>query len=180
MESADNLSTLAGLLRMRRSTDAEISKLIGRRADKGPIGEFIASEIFDIQLHSSATHRGSDGIFRGGSLAEKTVNVKMYTDDGNGLDINEKAILDYYLVLWGPAPSPFQAPRRSTVSIIESVYVFDSEKLLPRLRASGVKLGLNTSVRKEDWESAEIYPRQRNLAFQLDQVQRSKLELFGL
>jgi hypothetical protein len=178
MEAGDRLSKLVELLRKRHSLDEEISKLIGRHADKGPIGEFIASEIFGIKLHESGSHKGSDGVFRSGKLTGRSVNVKMYTDGGYGLDIKEKAIPDYYLVLSGSTPSLSSTAGEHPSLIIESVYLFDSSTLIPKLRRSGVKIGEPTSVKKEDWESAEIYPRQRNLTIELAEKQRKQLDLF--
>ena len=52
---------------------------------------------------------------------------------------------DYCLVMTGP---PGQSRTRPWV--IDSVFLFDNEELLGRLRARGVKIGVATSVRKAD------------------------------
>jgi hypothetical protein len=53
----------------------------------GHLGEWIASQIFDIQLEASAVTAAVDGRFRGGPLAGRSANVKWYlkkTSDAQG------------------------------------------------------------------------------------------------
>ena len=72
------LKQLAELLEKKQLTDFAISKLIGRPAIPGHIGEFIASKIFKISLETSANKEGVDGTLTEGPLAGKTVNIKLY------------------------------------------------------------------------------------------------------
>jgi hypothetical protein len=48
-----------------------------------------------------------------------------------------------------------------TMLVIGSVFLFQREALLAALTASGVKVGVATSVRKADWEAARIFPPPR-------------------
>ena len=79
------------------------------------------------------------------------MNVKTYGRHEGVLDIGRHPC-DYYLVLAGP---PGQARIRPWV--VESVFLFDSVRLLTQLQARGVKIGVATSVRKEQ-EAARIFP----------------------
>ena len=49
----DDLQRLAGLLRARNANEAEITQVIGRPAQLGHIGEYIAGQIFDVALEQS-------------------------------------------------------------------------------------------------------------------------------
>ena len=99
--SSNRLEVLADLLRRRNDLDAEIASVTGRPALPGHIGEFIAAEVFGIDLHPSATHTGSDGTFRTGSLAGRTVNVKLYGFQEGILDVKVQDPPEFYLVLTG-------------------------------------------------------------------------------
>ncbi len=70
------LTDLASLLRARNAIAAKITAISGRPASLGHLGEFIAAEVFGIDLESSASNRGHDGRFRSGALQGRTVNVK--------------------------------------------------------------------------------------------------------
>jgi hypothetical protein len=63
------LQKLADLIRKRKDIETEITQVIGRPAQIGHLGEYIASMIFDIALEASAVNKGYDGTFRSGSLA---------------------------------------------------------------------------------------------------------------
>ncbi len=175
----DDITRLARLIGARNAIDNDIAGLIGRPAQIGHLGEYIAARIFDIELEKSATHKGSDGDFRGGPLAGQTVNIKWYGKLEGVLDINPEATPDYYLVLAGPRSAA--ASSRGTVRpwVIESVYLFDTHKLMPALRDRGVRLGIATSVAKQFWDEAEIYPSQRNQEVTLSDEQRGLLGLFA-
>jgi len=62
--------------------------------------------------------------------------------------------------------------------IIKYVYLFKISELVKDLEARGVKIGIATSVRKELWERAEIYPKQRNKKLILTEEQRRLLALY--
>lgn len=174
----NRLPRLADLLRKRNALDAEIASLVGRPAEKGHVGEFIASEIFGIELFSSATHKGSDGVFREGRLAGKSVNIKWYPKKEGFVDINERALPDYFLVLTGPKASPAPSRHGTRPWLIESVFLFESRPLVQAIRRSGAKIGVATSVRSEQWLDAEIYPQNRNKSVELTDGQRMMLGKF--
>ena len=98
---SDDLQHLASLLHARNTNEIAIAQIIGRPAERGHIGEYIASRIFDIALEQSAVHRGSDGRFKSGPLAGKSVNIKMYGNREGIFDIKPECLPDYYLVQAG-------------------------------------------------------------------------------
>lgn len=149
------LHQLAALLRARDDLDARIAALTGRSARPGDIGEFIAAQVFDIELANTAVQAGYDGVFRSGPLAGRTVNVKIYGDAFTGIDISPHPS-DYYLVFSGP-PRPLGAVRHHRWQI-SAVYLFDSRRLLETLTGRGVKIGIATSLRRADLEEARIFP----------------------
>jgi hypothetical protein len=61
-----DLLRLAQLLTARDALDGQIAELVGRPARPGDVGEFIAAQVFDLELAASATQAGYDGIFRSG------------------------------------------------------------------------------------------------------------------
>ena len=63
--------------------------------------------------------------------------------------------------------------------VIDSVFLFDNEELLGRLRARGVKIGVATSVRKADWEAARILPARHTSPIHLSAQQYAWLSLFS-
>jgi hypothetical protein len=177
--SRDDLVRLAELIRRRNAIDAEIGAVIGRPALIGHAGEYIAAGIFGIDLHESAVHAGSDGHFRDGPLAGRSVNVKWYGKQAYILDINPSAACDYSLVMTGPLDTVLHSRGGVRPWCIESVYLFQMAPLLERLAETGVKVGIATSVRKAEWDSAEVFPRTNNPALPLTQEQRDLLTLFA-
>jgi hypothetical protein len=169
----DDIERLAGLVRIKNNTDAAIAELIGRPAAPGNIGEFVAAAVFAIQLMTSGSHPGHDGVFTAGPFAGKTVNIKTYGRHESVLDISPHPC-DCYLVLTGP---PGQA--RVLPYVIESVFLFETERLLAKLTARGVKIGTATSVRKADWEAARIFPPQQASPLALSVTQLAQLALFS-
>jgi hypothetical protein len=136
---SEDLVRLAGLLAARDELDAQIARVVGRSARPGDVGEFIAARIFDIELATSATQAGYDGVFRSGPLRGKTVNVKTYGDVLGGIDIGAHPC-DCYLVLTGP-------PRGGAVGVrhhpwrITGVYLFEMAKLMAVLQQRGSRSG---------------------------------------
>ncbi len=57
----------------RNSVDAEIGAITDRPALAGHLGEWIAAQIFDIALESSAVAKGIDGRFTSAPLEGRTV-----------------------------------------------------------------------------------------------------------
>lgn len=175
----DDLARLAELIGARNAVARDIAGLIGRPAQIGHVGEYIASRVFGIALEESAARKGVDGRFAEGPLVDRSVNVKWYAKQGGVLDLTPEALPDFYLVLAGPR-SP-AGSSRGTVRLwtIQSVHLFESRELVEPLRARGVKMGTATSVARELWEAAEVYPNQRSPWLAVSDEQRRMLRLFG-
>ena len=165
---------LASLIRHRNAVDKEIAAVIGRPAQTGHIGEFIVAQVFDVELHDSAVQKGSDGRFTNASHEGKTVEIKYYPKLEGLLDMKTDSQPDFYLVLTGPRATAVSSRGTTRPWVIESAYLFDAAALISRLTT---KIGIATSVRREFWDEAEIYPR-RNPNFMLTQAQRDTLALF--
>ena len=176
----DDLQRLAGLLRARNANEVEITDVIGRPAQLGHIGEYIAGQIFDVALEQSAVHPGSDGRFRGGPLVGKSVNIKMYGKREGLLDVRLEYVPDYYLVLTGPKSMATNSNAATRPWGIDEVFLFEAEPLIDRLRDRGVKIGVATSVREEEWESARIYPVSSDSPLDLSQDQQDGIRLFEI
>jgi hypothetical protein len=170
---AENLERLAELIQIKNDADNAIAQLIGRPCEPGNIGEFVAAHVFGIRLMRSGSHPGHDGIFQGGPLAGKTVNIKTNRRHESALDIASHPA-DFYLVLTGP---PGQAP--SLPWVVESVFLFERDHLLADLGQRGVKIGTASSVRKADWEAARIFPPGPAAPLQLSECQLAWLRLFS-
>ncbi len=170
------LERLAGMLRRRNVLDAEIAALIGRPAEKGHLGEFIAAEVFDIELDESAVNAGSDGVFRSGALAGQTVNVKLYGAQEGMLDVSKAPPPDFYVVLTGPKRSASSSRGMTRPLVIEHAFVFGHEDLL----AAGVRPGTAASVRQHLWRAAQVFPTPGDEALiRLTDEQRSALAQFS-
>lgn len=176
------LEQLADLLGERNLIDAQISQLIGRPSHPGHIGEFIAAHVFDIALHPSATTKASDGVFRAGPLAGRTVNVKWYSRASTLLDLATSEMIsdhaDFYLVLAGPKGGPSSRGEVLRWSI-EAVYLFDAHELVSEQLQRGVALGIASSVPVRLWQAAMIYPGPVSDRMTLDKRQRALLACFG-
>lgn len=172
--TANMLTALSVLLKRKNEVEREMAAIIGRPLEKGHFGEFVAAQIFGIELCGSATQEGYDGWFRGGALDGKTVNIKYYTKHDGLLDLKRENGPDYYLVLTGPAGEPAASCGRTRPWVIESVFLFQAAELLGRLT---VKIGIATSVRKSLWNDAKIYPCDSSL-LPLEQSQKDLLALF--
>jgi hypothetical protein len=168
-----DLERLADLVQVKNDADAAIAEFIGRPAAPGNIGEFVAARVFAIRLMTSGSHRGYDGVFTTGLLADKTVNIKTYSRHESVLDINPHPC-DRYLVLTGPTGQARVLPW-----VIDSVFLFDREQLLATLTARGVKIGIATSIRKQDWEAARTFPPHQASPLPLSSAQFASLSLFS-
>ncbi len=174
-----NLKRLADLVRRHNAIGDAIAGVIGRPAERGHVGEYIAAHIFGITLEQSARKRAYDGRFIAGTLAGDTVNVKWYGKQEGVLDLHARGAPDYYLALTGPAGFAASSRGATRPWVIQSVYLFDARRLLEDLRARGIKIRTGSSVRQPVWAAAEVYPEPRNTALVLTQEQRDLLGLFG-
>ena len=150
--------------------------MIGRPAQQGHFGEFVAAKIFGIQLHSSVTNKGSDGVFETGSLQGKTVEIKYYPKR-EVLDLKTSTPPDFYLAITGPKGEAETSRGKTRPWVIEAVYLFNETDLMRKLTGK-VKIGTATSIRQGLWDEAEIYPKQHNRLLKLSQDQRDLLALF--
>ncbi|MGH4021860.1 MAG: hypothetical protein ACRDT0_22025 [Pseudonocardiaceae bacterium] len=175
----NTLRQVAGLLRARNAIDDVIAAIIERPVHPGHLGEWIAAQIFDLELEQSVTTRAIDGRFRTGPLAGKTVDVKWYGKQEGMLDMTEHASPDYYLVLTGPRSAAVTSRGTTRPLTIESVYLFQAAKLAETIRAAGLKLGVATSVRRALWDTAEVYPEPTNPDLPVTDEQRHALSLFS-
>ena len=175
----DSLARAAALLRQRNAIDVELARLIHRPMTSGHLGEWIAAQIFDIELEASAVAAGIDGRFRSGPLQGRTVNIKWYLKREGLLDMTESTALDYYLVLTGP-PSLAVSSRGTTRPwCIEAVYLFEARQLQAEQIVRGVKRGGASSVIKKQWKAAEIYPSASNPELAVTPQQAEQLRLFA-
>lgn len=176
----DELTQLAELLRAKNAIDRLISARIGRAAGQGHVGEWIAARIFDIALHKGASHKASDGIFRAGPRADRTVNIRWYAKQEAILDLPKDGaadgLPDDYLVLTGPRP---QAGIPHRPWLITAAYLFDAAQLIAELQTQKKKIGIATGINKAQWEAAELYPAQRTTLLTLTAEQRARLQLFA-
>lgn len=188
----DELKALAVLLKQRDAIDEQIAKVIDRPASTGHIGEFIASKIFAIDLTSSASNKGHDGHFLHGPLAGKTVNIKFYAKQGNMLDLPQNAeptmaeLANYYLVLAGPIASAALSKGTHQPLVIQKVFLFEAKQIIQGIHERAMNkhgkpaiIGTATSVPKQFWDEAEIYPQQRNNTLSLTPEQQQLLALFS-
>jgi hypothetical protein len=145
----------------------------------GHLGEWIAAQIFNIELEPSAAAAGIDGRFRSGALQSRTVNIKWYLKREGALDTTELAAPDYYLVLTGP-PSAAASLRGTTRPwCIQAVFLFNARQLRSEQTRRGVKQGVASSVIKQQWAAAEIYPTATNPQLTVTSQQAELLRLFA-
>ncbi len=113
------------------------------------------------------------------SLQGKTVNIKWYLKREGLLDTTESTALDYYLVLSGP-PSVAVSSRGTTRPwCIEAVFLFDARQLRSEQIMRGVKRGIASSVIKQQWIAAEIYPSSASAQLTVTSQQAEQLRLFA-
>jgi hypothetical protein len=178
-----DLTHLADLIRIRNYVNNSVSRIIGRPAETGHLTEYIASQIFDIELHPTAVHKASDGTFRSPSaLVGCSVNVKYRSSSSRRLNIENSADLghhpEYYLAFRGPKLPSGPASEKTLPLVIDAVYLFRSVELIPALMAEeGANIG--PSVKSIHWQAAMIYPEQVNRSLTLSDEQRAALALFA-
>lgn len=175
----EELRRIADLLRERNRIDGEIAAHIGRPMTSGHLGEWIAAEIFDVELEQSASAAAWDGHFRFGPLEGRSVNVKWYLRREGILDLTSPLMPDEYLVMTGPVGAATSSLGGTRAWRIDSVYLFDAVGLRDHLLAGGRKVGTASSVRTALWAQAEIYPKPVNPRLVLEQDQVEALRLFA-
>lgn len=150
--------------------------MIQRPVTTGHLGEWIAARIFDIALHSRASHAGSDGVFRSGSLRGRSVNIKWYLKREGLLDVSVNAHPEFYLVMTGPHSTATTSRGDLRPMSIENVYLFEHAQMVKELGERGTKVGVASSVARAQWDGAEIFPAE-NPSLALNVEQRAALGL---
>jgi len=175
------LKQVAELLAQRNLIDEQIARVIGRPATTGHIGEWIAAQIFGVELHGSAINCGSDGLFTEPPLAGRSVNVKFYPKREGNLDMKAPPDTqpDFYLVLAGPKRPATTSRNSHRPCVISEVFLFEAAPLVQQLANRGVQIGGPTSVTIPAWEAARIHPHSGVGAMPLSQGQVAALTLFG-
>lgn len=168
----------AELLSKRNAVDAGIAGIMHRPMTSGHLGEWIASQVFDISLEPTATATAIDGRFRSGPLQGRTVNVKWYLKREGLLDMAESDQLDYYLVLTGPPSGAVSSRDATRPWCIEAAFLFDARQLRAEQVGRGVKPGAASSVLQRQWAAAEIYPAAGNSLLEVTAQQADMLSLF--
>ncbi len=171
-----NLPWLASLIKSRNTIDSKIATLIGRPAQVGNVGEYIAMLIFNIKRDETGKNRGYDGHFMQGPLAGQSVDVQWRPRHDGQLHIKQDAFPDYYLIFTGPETA---VPAQANPWLIERIFLFQTTELLNALRERGVQIGNSTSITGPLWERAEIYPVPRNHRLILSDEERKLLIHFS-
>ncbi len=145
----DAVAHLADLLRERNHIDEQIAG-----------GEWISEQTLGVKLHDSAIHPASDGHFTQPPFAGRTVQVKTYLTRTNVLDMNKpgQPQPDYYLAITGPKSSSGTSRGCTHPFVLREVFLFETAPLVQRLEGRVKNIGTSTSVRKQEWEDARIYP----------------------
>ena len=169
---------LAALLRRRNVIDEEIAAITHRPMTSGHLGEWIASQVFDIELEQSAAATAIDGRFRCNPLQGRTVNIKWYLKREGMLDMSESDQLDYYLVLTGPAAAAASSRGAIRPWCIEAVFLFNARHLRAEQTHRGAKRGTASSLLQRQWLAAEIYPSASNPLLPISHEQTELLALF--
>jgi hypothetical protein len=177
--SNDDVVEIAALLRARNRIDDRIATIINRPMATGHLGEWLAAQIFDIELEHSAAEAAIDGRFRSGPLRSRTVNVKWYLKRDGLLNTTDNPALNYCLVLTGPPEAAQSSLGKTRPWCIENVYLFDANSLRAEQSARGIKSGVVASVRKARWMAAEIFPKSTNPRLRLSADQAWLLRLFA-
>jgi hypothetical protein len=171
------------LIRIRNFVNGSVSLITGGPAETGRIAEFVAAQIFDIELAAIFVNKAIDGWFSTSTpLAGRSVNVKYRSSSSKRLNIENSPLLadhpDYYLAFRGPGTSKEPTSEKMLPFVIEAVYLFASRELIPALVSEGGAT-IGPSVKTVHWQAAMIYPQQVNQVLILTDEQRAALALFA-
>jgi hypothetical protein len=152
------ISLVASLVRERNAIDAKLAQIMHRPMASGHLGEWLASQIFDIELEKSAVTRGWDGRFRSGPLHDRTVNIKWYS---NVRALSTRSSPQRWTATWyWPARHPRRslheaapAPGTSTPCTC-SAHLNSTPSSSPAVSSSASP----PACAHKQWTNAEIYP----------------------
>ena len=136
----NRLDELSALVAQRNAVSSEIAAILGRPAQLGHLGEFVASELFAIALEAAANNKGFDGRFTSGPLAGKSVDVKTYAKREGIIDLRTKDLPDYYLILSGPRGPAASSKGQDRPWVIDGIDVFDANALVASLLTRKLKV----------------------------------------
>ena len=177
----EKLKELSGLIKQWNVIEVKISGLIGHPGTIANIGEYIAEQVFSVELEKSKTQRGYDGKFTKGALRGRTVNIKIAREREGYIDWRDDALPEYFLIITGPKRTKRANPARPIH--ITNVYLFEVDSTRRILRKRGVKppkgKRVQASVIDELWTKAEIYPNQVCKELRVSPAQRAQLSLFN-
>lgn len=106
------------------------------------------------------------------------MNIKFYPKLEGLLDMRPDGVPDYYLVLAGPRTAAMSSRGQTRPVAIEAVFLLEGAVVVDDLTTRGRKIGIASSVRRTQWDAAEIFPRQVNTRLLLSAEQRAMVELF--
>jgi hypothetical protein len=175
----NELESLARLIKQRNLVSQEITGIIDRPSSIGHIGEYIASKIFQIELESSASTKAIDGYFTQGTLKGHSVNIKFYGKLESILDITPNELPEYYLVMTGLKSNAQSSRGEIRPWVIDFVFLFNASELVNQLRNRNVRVGVASSILKQQWNDAQIYPNQQSQILKLSKNQRQLISLFS-
>lgn len=107
------------------------------------------------------------------------MNIKWYLKREGLLDTTESTALDFYLVLTGPPSAAVSSRGTTRPWCIEAVFLFDARQLRSEQIMRGVKRGAASSVLKQQWAAAEIYPSATNSRLAVTSRQAEQLRIFA-
>jgi len=168
------LRRLSDLLHDREVIDTAIEQITSVPGGDERTIQWVASEIFDIELDLSRPSTGLVGTFQSGRLSGHTVEVRSQRTCCDVLDTKGSITCEYCMVLAGPRrhdlPTSIRAPWN-----IDSVYLFEMQQVH---RERGASLAPEPTVDALQWRAAEIYPSARNSILLVNPVQAAQLQLF--
>ena len=182
-QESDRLTDLARAVHKKNRADARVARLMAKQALPGHFGEFVAAMVFQIRLCRTANQKAFDGVFRGGALDGKTVNIKYKTKHDRLLNLKNEGEVrpDYYLVMTGPKKRAKPPPGEIRSWVIESVFLFDARALVCELKALNPRktIGVAAGVPVDLWKKAMIYPDGVSPLLSVTGDQRDRLALFS-
>jgi len=162
-----SVTAVAQLVRERNEIDGEITRIINRPSVAGHLGEWLASQLFDIDLEPPDSAEAYDGRFASGPLATRSVNIEWISKRDEDLALASARPIDFRLVFAGPRALALTMRGISRPVRINACYLFDTR---------GLEAGQATPG---EWDAAEIFPRRNNSQLAIDPEAHALLALFG-
>jgi hypothetical protein len=175
----ESVTAVARLVRERDVIDGEITRIINRPAVAGHLGEWLASELFDIDLEPPGSAEAFDGRFASGPLATGTVNIEWISRRDEQLDPDSSRAIDFHLVFTGTRALALTTKGLVRPVRINACYLFDARELEARQAARGATSCAAAGLRAEEWNAAEIFPDRNNPLLTIGPEAHGLLALFG-